>query len=131
MTESRSDSIGFSPSLQGRELEAWRLLKTRFNFQYAYSIAGKIDGALYTWRRTRGQVLVQSRIDRFYLSDGGWWLDSIKKLQHDGAQALSDHDPIVLLFAFHHQQQALCALRRLRPSEQSCSPEIQRCSGAT
>jgi exonuclease III len=98
MTENRSDSTGISPSLQGRELEAWRLFKTRFNLQDAHSIAGKIDGALYTWRRTRGQELVQSRIDRFYISDGGWSMDSIEKLQHNGAQALSDHDPIVLSF---------------------------------
>jgi hypothetical protein len=96
MIESRSNSTGSSPSLQGRELEGWRLFKTRFNLQDAHSIAGKIEGALYTWRRTRGRDLVQSRIDRFYFSDGGWWLDSIGTLQQDGAQALSDHDPIVL-----------------------------------
>jgi exonuclease III len=98
MTENSSDSTGISPPLQGRELEAWRLFKTRLNLQDAHLIAGKLDGALYTWRRTRGQRLVQSRINRFYVSDGGWWLDSIEKLQHDGAQALSDHDPIILSF---------------------------------
>jgi exonuclease III len=128
MTESRSDSTGFSPSLQGRELEAWRLLKTRFNFQDAYSISGKIDGALYTWRRTRGQVLVQSRIDRFYLSDGGWWLDSIKKLQHDGAQALSDDDPIILLFCISPPAASTSCIKKTLPFR--ANPAVLKFKGA-
>jgi hypothetical protein len=128
MTESRTDSTGTSLSLQGRELEAWRLLKTRFNFQDAYLMAGKIEGAFYTWRHTRGQVLIQSRIDRFYLSDGGWWLDSIDKLQHDGAQALSDHDPIVLAFCISPQAASLSHIKKTSPFR--ANPAVVKFKGA-
>lgn len=41
----------------------------------------------------------QSRLDRFYFSEHGWWTNSIKHLTHDGGSALSDHDPIIVQFS--------------------------------
>jgi hypothetical protein len=98
MTEVSSDSSGLSPLLQGRELEAWRLFGTRFNQKDALLVSSRVEGAHFTWRRQRNGRLVQSWIDRFYNSDGGWWIDIIESLKHDSAQALLDHDPVTLTF---------------------------------
>jgi exonuclease III len=53
MTEAPADSTGLSPLLQGQELEAWRLFKTRFNLKDAMLVTSKVTGAQYTWRRSR------------------------------------------------------------------------------
>lgn len=97
MTESRLDSSGPSPLIRGREAEFWRLLKLRFDLSDAFHILeGKIIGSRFTWRRTRNGALVESRLDRFYFSDKGWWVGRIERLTHEGGSAFSDHDPITL-----------------------------------
>lgn len=99
MTESNSDSSGPTPMVRGREAEFWRFLKFRFDLKYVFEIlGGKIVGARFTWRRVRNGILYESRLDRFYISNQGWWLEGISKLQHAGGSAFSDHDPILLIF---------------------------------
>lgn len=89
MTESRQDSSGPSPMIRGREAEFWRLFKLRFNLLDVFHILdGSRSGARFTWRRTRNGVRFESRLDRFYLSDKGWWVGKIKRLTHEGGSAL-------------------------------------------
>ncbi|CAM6124136.1 unnamed protein product [Calypogeia fissa] len=96
MTEEPADTTGGSNLLRGWELEAWRHLKVKLNLKDALTELDKVTGSRFTWRRRRGNTLEQSRIDRLYLGEAGWWLDGISELIHDGGQSLSDHDPIIL-----------------------------------
>lgn len=96
MVESPIDSAGPSPLLQGRQLEAWRLLATRFDLTDAYFLPREFIGTRFTRRALHGHRLDQSRLDRFYISDKSHWIHAILSLEHVQKQTLSDHDPIIL-----------------------------------
>lgn len=98
MTEVAEDSSGDSPLISGTELDEWRLFHQRFNLIDTFDVLGSAIGARFTRRAKHGDRFDQSRLDRFYVSDQGWWIDRIKKLEHFGGQVLSDHDPIALTF---------------------------------
>lgn len=115
MVERREDSTGQSPLLKGRQLESWRLLKSSLNLHDAFDIIGKIDGALFTWRRVILGKLTQSRLDRFYFSDTGWWTHAIRRLTHDGGQALSDHDPIWVSFLLSPPPDTNTSMKKTSP----------------
>lgn len=99
MIESLNDSTGISNLLRGGEMDAWRLFQNRFDCTDAIRAAHKFEGSRYTRRGMHGGQLIQSRLDRFYLSSKGWWAARISKLEHIPDQATSDHDPAVLHFA--------------------------------
>lgn len=102
MTERRSDSLGPSPLIHDREAEFWHFLKLRFDLADVYNILEKrLTGSRFTWRQVRNGLLFESRLDRFYLSDKGWWIDKIGCLNHLGGSALSDHNPISLCFTMN------------------------------
>ncbi|CAM6094721.1 unnamed protein product [Calypogeia fissa] len=71
MTESPEDTTGGSNLLSGWELEAWRRFKVKHNLKDALLELGCVTGSHFTWRRRRGDSLVQSRIDRMYLGQAG------------------------------------------------------------
>ncbi|CAM6082401.1 unnamed protein product [Calypogeia fissa] len=96
MTERPEDTTGGHNLLRGRELEAWRLFVLKHDLKDALSEMGTVTGSHFTWRRRRGTHLEQSKIDRIYLGEKGWWLGSLTELVHDSGQALSDHDPVIL-----------------------------------
>lgn len=45
---------------------------------------------------THGNRIDQSRIDRFYLNNSGFWIHAIHRLEHIQDQTLLDHNPIIL-----------------------------------
>lgn len=96
MTESATNSTGPSPLLTGTEKEAWRLLRNRFDLADALTLLGRVTGPHFTRRGFRKMRLDQSRIDRFYIGDQGWWLGRLVELAHITDQPLSEHDPIML-----------------------------------
>lgn len=96
MIEHPLDSYGPSPLIYGSQLETWCMLKTRFDLVDALSIARTFRGTQFTRRSSHGEIIDQSRLDRFYLSDCGFWTHAIHRLEHIQDQTLSDHDPIIL-----------------------------------
>lgn len=96
MTEHLANSFGSSPLLNGKEKESWRLLKRTFHLADCFSLLGQVVGPRFTRREVRDIRLDQSRINRFYASDHGWWTVRLVELVHDPNQTLSDHDPILL-----------------------------------
>jgi hypothetical protein len=128
MMEESSDSAGILPLIHRQELEAWRIFKTRFNLKDALFVTGKSDGVHHTWRHSRSGRLIQSRIDRFYLSNGGWWMDSIENLKHHGAQALSDHDPVILTFWLTSPFVTVSCIKKTSPFK--ANPAVLKFKGA-
>ena len=57
--------------------------------------------------------------NRFYISEVGWWASYNLKLKHDGTQALSDHDPIVLSFSTGPGAPAVGGLEKTSPFKAS------------
>lgn len=100
MTESLLDSSGPSPLLNGRQREAWRLLKTRLDLVDAFPLPRIFLGTRFTHRAVHGIRMDQSRLDRFYISGKGYWLHAILQLKHVQTQTLSDHNPIILTVQF-------------------------------
>ncbi|CAM6099079.1 unnamed protein product [Calypogeia fissa] len=96
MTEHPNDTTGSHNILKGWELEAWRQLRVKHGLKDCLTELGTVTGAHFTWRRRRGNSLEQSRIDRIYLGEDGWWMSGIKELTHEVGQAISDHDPVIL-----------------------------------
>jgi exonuclease III len=81
MVEQASDSTSNSPLLTGEELEEWRLLKLKLSLKDAAHIK-RITGPKYTRRGTLDDKLVQSRLDRFYFSEWGTWLQDLHEIKH-------------------------------------------------
>ncbi|CAM6097638.1 unnamed protein product [Calypogeia fissa] len=96
MIEQMEDTTGGHNLLKGRELEAWCLLLLKHDMTDALYALGLVTDSPFTWRGRWGQRLEPSRLDRIYLGEKGWWLGSLKELIHEGGQALSDHDPVIL-----------------------------------
>lgn len=97
MTEDLSDSFGPTPLLQGRQLEACKLLATRLDLTNAFTIPKIFVGTRFTRREIHEYRMDQSQLDRFYLSNKGQWICKILKLKHVQSQILSDHNPIILI----------------------------------
>jgi exonuclease III len=95
MTENREDSTSNSPLISGNKLNEWRLLKNRFSLIDVKQLTS-LNGPTYTRRGTLYERQIQSRLDRFYISDQGNWLTSIKELKHHTNTVLSDHEPITI-----------------------------------
>lgn len=91
----------------GSQLKTWHMLKTRFNLVDAFQISHTFRGTCFTKRSTHGNRLDQSRIDKFYLSDYGFWIHAIHKLEHVQDQTLLDHDPIILKIQIDTQNSTL------------------------
>ncbi|KAL3677358.1 hypothetical protein R1sor_027306 [Riccia sorocarpa] len=96
MVESLEDSIGPSPVIKGEEKSMWELCSGSADLVDARSYATSTRGPLFTRQAWYGTRFDQSRLDRFYLTDGGEWLYHIRSVEHQGARTLSDHVPIVL-----------------------------------
>lgn len=82
MTESSLDSSRPSPLLNGRQQEAWRLLKTRLDLVDTFSLAHTFKGTQFTQQVVYTLRLDQSRLDKFCLSGKGHWIHSIIQLEH-------------------------------------------------
>lgn len=95
------------PLLNGNRLETWRLLKIRFDLVVSFPPAHAFVGTRFTRWATHGTRMDQSWLDRFYLSDNGFWIQAILRLKHVQTQMLSNHDPILLTIqiAPHHSIQ--------------------------
>ncbi|CAM6082561.1 unnamed protein product [Calypogeia fissa] len=104
MTEHHRDTTGGHNLMKGWELEAWRRLRVKHGLKDCLEELGAVTGTHFTWRRRRGNSLEQSRIDRVYMGEEGWWLPGIRELIHDGEQSLSDHDPVILKIALESDQ---------------------------
>ncbi|CAM6097614.1 unnamed protein product [Calypogeia fissa] len=102
MIEYAEDSLGGPNLLKGWELEAWTRLKVKHDLKDSLKELGAVSGSHFTWRQKRGNKLEQSQIDHIYLEDKGWWLGKIQELIHDGGQALSDHNPVILKATLHN-----------------------------
>lgn len=98
MIETTVDSFGPSPLIQGRQLEAWRLLVTCLDLIDTYYLARNLLGTRFTRRLVHEHCLDQSRLDHFYINDKAKWIHVIIKLEHVQNQTLSDHDLILLTF---------------------------------
>lgn len=56
----------------------------RFDLADVFEILdGSISGSKFTWRRVRNGMLFESRLDRFYLRNKGWWTGKITGLWHE------------------------------------------------
>jgi hypothetical protein len=95
MTEDEEDLTSIYPLLSGEELEEWRLLKLKLLLKDAAHIH-RIIGPKYTRRGTIEDCLIQSRLDRFYFSEWGTWIQCLKELRHHTTSILSDHDPVLI-----------------------------------
>lgn len=96
MTEDPQDSSGPSPLLHGSQLETWHMLKTQFDLVDTFHYTRSFTRSRFTRRATHIDRFDQSRLDRFYLSDSGFWIHALHCLQHIPSQTLFDHDPIIL-----------------------------------
>jgi exonuclease III len=95
MTEGQSDSTSLYPLLSGTEQEEWMIFKLRFALKDAISLTN-LQGPLFTRRGNLQGIINQSRLDQFYISDNGNWLENIESLRHHTTTILSDHDPITI-----------------------------------
>lgn len=98
------DSSGPFPLLKGREKEKWRLLQNRFGLMDAFDILGGASRSRFTRRGLHGTRLDQSRIDRVYCLDLGWWPFRFVGLCHVHDRALLDHDPVCLSLQIFQDQ---------------------------
>lgn len=118
MTKLEEDSSSLSPLLQGREKEAWRLLRSRFDLEDALTLLGTFFGSSrFTRRATHGTHLDQSHLDQFYLGDNGWWLNKIIKLTHVSNQTLLDMILLISKFSCPLLHIAILTLRNLATSK--------------
>lgn len=62
MTKFLEDSIGPTPLINDRQLESWRLLKTRFDLTDAYFLPQTFTRTCFTRRSVHGPRLDQSRL---------------------------------------------------------------------
>lgn len=62
--------------LVNQELEECQALKCRFGLLDAHTLLQGAEGPKFTWRHIINGVLKQSCLDRFYLSNQGWWISS-------------------------------------------------------
>lgn len=93
-----ADSSGPSPLIRGHEQERWEILDAHFDLIDSLTLLGCVTGSRYTRQRAHGRQFDQLRLDRFYFNNFGWWPHRIIELQHYQDQALSDHDPVSILF---------------------------------
>lgn len=101
MMEFPKDSTGPTPLIEGRrQLESWRLLKTRLNLTDALFLPQSFIGTRFTKRSIHGDQLDQSRLERFYLSDCGHWIHSISHLKHVQSHTLCPRSHLQLPFAY-------------------------------
>lgn len=73
------------------------MLKTRFDLVDALQVTQTFIAIHFTKRSIHDDWLEQSRLDRFYATDCGFWIHDVHKLEHIQDQTLSDHDPIILM----------------------------------
>lgn len=95
MTKIAFDSLGPSPLIHGRRLEAWRLLTTRLYLTNAYFIPCNFKGTRFTKREIHQNRLDQSILDRL-INNKAQWIHTILQLEHIQDQTLSKHNPITL-----------------------------------
>lgn len=126
MTEDPRDSSGPSPLICGGQLETWRLLKTHFDLVDVFPLARIFIGTHFIQRAVHGHRLDQSQLDSFYLSDQGFWIHVVHRLEHVQNQTLSDHDPITLTIQLEPHN-TLGSLKKT--SYFKANPSILKCEG--
>ncbi|KAL3681274.1 hypothetical protein R1sor_024230 [Riccia sorocarpa] len=96
------DSRGKSALIRGAEERSWKRFTYRADLVDAYLAAAKTTGGTFTRMAFCGQRYDQARLDRFYLSNGGEWCESIQAVNHHSEQTLSDHIPVSLQLQLVH-----------------------------
>jgi exonuclease III len=113
MVEDQADPTGTASRLQGCKKDIWRILKSRFDLEDACDIAHTISGSRYTQQGTHFGKFIQSQLDQFYISDGGWWIDAIISLVHVPDCALSDQDPVTMHITINKPPQSVSVQQSL------------------
>ncbi|KAL3678979.1 hypothetical protein R1sor_021935 [Riccia sorocarpa] len=96
MVLKQEDASGPSPLLKGSPLQAWNEVEIHWHLEDTYNIAMKKSGPRFTRQVTRGERLDQSRLDRAYINKSASWITEVLREAHDGTDALSDHNPVVV-----------------------------------
>ncbi|KAL3691868.1 hypothetical protein R1sor_005519 [Riccia sorocarpa] len=96
MVEWGVDTNCTSPILKGDECYAWMDLKQESNLIECYQEAARRSGPRYTRIQVKGDRVEMSRLDRWYLSNNGDWVDQIAHVNHDSKAGISDHCPVLL-----------------------------------
>ncbi|KAL3675715.1 hypothetical protein R1sor_025663 [Riccia sorocarpa] len=98
MVELPDDSRGKSALIVGAEARCWKHLTKSKDLVDAYFCVLHRTGATFTRQAFCGNRFDRARLDRFYLSEGAEWLDTIQEVIHhsDHGQVASDHIPITL-----------------------------------
>ncbi|KAL3675581.1 hypothetical protein R1sor_025529 [Riccia sorocarpa] len=94
MVEQRSDTLGPSPLLKGRELRKWALCSNQGDLSDGWLMAVQAKGPWFTRQAVYGNRIDQARLDRCYLSERGEWAFMVSEMEHYGACSLSDHVPV-------------------------------------
>ncbi|KAL3675613.1 hypothetical protein R1sor_025561 [Riccia sorocarpa] len=96
------DSRGKSALIRGAEERSWKRFTYRADLVDAYLAAAKTTGGTFMRMAFCGQRYDQARLDRFYLSNGGEWCESIQAVNHHSEHTLSDHIPVSLHLQLVH-----------------------------
>ncbi|KAL3696899.1 hypothetical protein R1sor_010975 [Riccia sorocarpa] len=96
MVELWDNSSGKSAIIAGSEARAWKSFSQSNGLVDSYLAAASRKGGNFTRHAFYGRRYDQSRLDRFYVSQGGEWLHLIREVIHHSEQVISDHIPVSL-----------------------------------
>ncbi|KAL2620517.1 hypothetical protein R1flu_000722 [Riccia fluitans] len=97
--ELRTDTLGLSPLLHGKEERVWKSLVLRKDLVDCYMVAAWKKGPRLTRHARRGNLVDRARLDRVYVSDGCSWVDHVNSIQHFGGRTQGDHVPVLVKIA--------------------------------
>ncbi|KAL3689065.1 hypothetical protein R1sor_015374 [Riccia sorocarpa] len=94
MVEYRSNTIGPSPLIRGRELRNWTLCANGGDQTDLWLAAVNTKGPWFTRQAMHWTRLDQARLDRCYISSREDCVSLLEEMVHDGTSSLADHIPI-------------------------------------
>ncbi|KAL2644225.1 hypothetical protein R1flu_011812 [Riccia fluitans] len=97
--ELRTDTLGPSPLLHGKEERVWKNLVLRKDVVDCYMVAAWKKRPRLTRHARRGNQVDRARLDRVYVSDGCSWVDHVNSIQHFGGRTQGDHVPVLVKIA--------------------------------
>ncbi|KAL3684100.1 hypothetical protein R1sor_002122 [Riccia sorocarpa] len=100
MVEWGEDTNCVSPLLSGEESYLWQDFKQETCLAECYKGAARRSGPRFTRVQVKGDKVEMSRLDRWYLSKNGAWVDQIAHILHDSKAGISDHCPVILDLRF-------------------------------
>ncbi|KAL3691404.1 hypothetical protein R1sor_005055 [Riccia sorocarpa] len=89
--ELREDSRGRSAVVKGSEERQWRELSLRLGLIDCFFCAASLAGTRFTRMAKRRRRIDCARLDRTYLTQGGNWLDHVRRVEHHRTRVILDH----------------------------------------